>query len=220
MNFIKKIFSGKIDESVHKQFIRFGKGEYRRRSLLSIWKTKNVKIKSSFEFVNDFVLFVAGLHDFTFNGVMWSKEQIPGLKGVKKEGKIVYNISNFTSSQIKEIAHLVHYFLLNVDGPGIKLRIKSKIPKPGKSENKVDDKFCQLEIEEKYYAAAKADFFWDLPECKKASVEHTFIVKDIVTPKGETDYAKIRELAKRKGKIVRIANIDGKEIRKEIEFEA
>ncbi len=39
-------------------------------------------------------------------------------------------------------------------------------------------------------------------------------------PKGETDYAKIREMAKRKGRVVRIANVDGKETRKEAEFEA
>jgi hypothetical protein len=36
----------------------------------------------------------------------------------------------------------------------------------------------------------------------------------------EKDYAKIREMAKRKGKIVRIVNVDGKEERKETEFEA
>ncbi len=38
-------------------------------------------------------------------------------------------------------------------------------------------------------------------------------------PEGETDYARIRELAKRKGKIIREALIDGEKIRKEIGFE-
>jgi hypothetical protein len=220
MNFIKKIFSGKIDESVHKHFIRFGKGEYRRRALLSLWKTKNVKMKSSFEFANDFVLFTAGLGDANFSGSIWSKNQIPGLNGVKKEGKIVYNVSNLKSIQIKEMAPLVYSFLLNADGNGIKLRIKAKLPKPGKGENKIDDKFCQLELDEKHYRAAIQEFFWDLPECKKASVEHTFVIRDILLPKGETDYAKIRELAKRKGKIIRISNVDGKEMKKDTEFEA
>ena len=220
MNFIKKIFSGKTDISIHKQFIRFGKGEYKRRGLLNIRKTKNIKIKSSFEFANDFVLFTAGLGNAVFNGNISSKEQIPGLQGIKKGGKIVYNVSNLTSSQIKEIAPMVHNFLLNADGNGIKLRIKGKLPKPGKSENKIDEKFCQMELDEKYYGAVKEDFFWDLPECKKANIEHIFIIKDIIMPNGETDYAKIREMAKRKGRIIRIANVDGKETRKETEFEA
>ncbi|HKZ34215.1 MAG TPA: hypothetical protein VJ142_03215 [Candidatus Nanoarchaeia archaeon] len=229
MNFIKHIFVGKADEAVHRQFIRFGKGEYRKRALLSIWKTKNIKVKGSFEFANDFVLFVAGLGNAVFNGTILSKEEIPGLQGIKKEGKIVYNVSNLTSSKVKEIAPLVYCFLLNADGNGIKLRIKGKLPKPGKGEGKIDEKFCQLEIDEKYYRAAREDFFWDLPDCKKATIEHTFIIKDIIMPKGEarpglatleTDYAKIREMAKRKGRVVRIANVDGKETRKEAEFEA
>lgn len=220
MNFIKKIFSEKADESVHKQFVRFGKGEYGRRAFLSIWRTKNIKVRSSFEFANDLVLFVAGLGDAVFNGNLWSKEQISGLRGIKKEGKIVYNVSNLTGRQVKEIAPMVYCFLLNADGNGIKLRIKGKLPKPGKGEDRADKKFCQLELDGKYYNAVKEDFFWDLPECKKANVEHIFTIKDIIMPKGETDYAKIRETSKRKGRIVRIANVDGREIRKEAEFEA
>jgi len=220
MNFIKKIFSGKTDESVHKQFVRFGKGEYRRRALLSIWKTKAIKVKSSFEFANDFVNFVSEIGEASFSGNIWSKGELPGLLGKKREGKIIYEVNGLTSRQIKEISPKVYYFLLNAEGPGIKLRIKTKLPKPGKGEDEIDDKFCQMEIDEKYYSKVKDDFFWDLPDIKKATVEHTFVIKDIVLPKGETDYAKIRELAKRKGKIIRTANIDGKEVKKEIDFEA
>ena len=237
MNFIKEIFYGQSGESAHRQFIRFGKGEYNKKALLGLWRTKNVKIKGSFEFANDFVLFVASLNNTIFNGNVWSKEEIEGLSGKKKKDRWIYEINNFTSSQIKKISERVYCFLLNANGNGIKLRIKSKLPKPGKSENKVDDKFCQLELDEKYYAAAKDIFFWDLPECKKASVEHKFIINDIILPKGEArqadakmsstsgalleaDYAKIRELAKRKGKIIRTVNADGKEMKTEKEFEA
>jgi len=220
MNFIWKIFHNKTDEAVHRQFIRFGKGEYRKRGLLSLWKTKGIKVKGSFEFANDFVLFVAGLGNVSFNGMILSKNELSGLSGTKKEGKFVYNIKNIDSTKVKGFADKVYYFLLNGDGPGIKLKIKSKLPKPGKGEGKIDDKFCQMELDEKYYNSVREDFFWDLPECKKANVDHTFLIKDIVIPKGETDYAKIREMAKRRGKVIRIANIDGKEAKKEAEFEA
>ncbi|MEK6847880.1 MAG: hypothetical protein AABX50_02020 [Nanoarchaeota archaeon] len=220
MNFIKKIFTGKADESVHRQLIRFGKGEYRKRALLSLWKTKNIKIKTSYEFANDLVLFAADLGDVVFDGNIWSKEELPGLSGKKKEGKIVYEVKGLTSKQVNELAPKVYYFLLNGEGSGIKLKIKSKLPKPGKGENKIDDKFCQLELDEKYYKAAKDGFLWDLPDCKKAVVEHTFVIKDIIIPKGETDYAKIRELAKRKGRLIRTAEVDGKYMKFEKEFEA
>ena len=55
MNFIKRVFEGGADEGVHRQFVRFGKGEYNGRAVLRLRKTKNIKIKSSFEFANDFV---------------------------------------------------------------------------------------------------------------------------------------------------------------------
>ena len=29
----------------------------------------------------------------------------------------------------------------------------------------------------------KEDFFWDLPECKKAGIEHRYIITEIVLPK-------------------------------------
>ena len=223
MNFIFKIFHDKIDDSVHNQFIRFGKGDYGRRALLSLWKTGDkTKIKSSFEFANDFVLFVAGLGEVSFQGDIWSKEPLPGLPvGQKKAGKWVYEVENIGSKKILELAGKTYYFLLRGDGPGIKLGIKSKLPKPGKSEDKIDDKFCQLEIDERYYHAAKADFFWDLPDCKKATVEHRFVITEIILPKtNEKDFAKLREMAKRKGKIIRLANIDGKQVVSEKNFEA
>lgn len=221
MNFIKKIFLGRLDETVHRQFIRFGKGTYGRRALLNIWKANKIKIKSSFEFANDFTMFVAELGNFSFNGDIYSKNEIEGLNGVKKGGKWVYEAKNFTSSQIKELKDKIYCFLLNADEEGIKLRIKSKLPKPGKSEDKIDDKFCQLELDEKYYEKAKEDFFWDLPEGKKTAVEHKFIINEIILSKtNEKDFAKLRETAKKKGKILRIANIDGQILKKEVEFEA
>ena len=230
MNFIKRVFEGKNDDASHRQFVRFGKGEYGGRALLSMRKTKNVKIKGSFEFANDFVLFIAGLGNVSFNGEILSKDEISGLDGKKKAGKWVYAVENFTSSQVKNLSDKIYYFLLNAEQEGIKLKIKDKLPKPGKDKSKVDDKFCQMEIDEKYYRAAKEDFFWDLPDGKKMEVDHKLIIKEIVPPREETssklgqsrekDFAKIREMAKRKGRIIRTANVDGKEVKVEKDFEA
>ncbi len=98
--------------------------------------------------------------------------------------------------------------------------MKKKLPKPGKSEKKVDGNFCQLEADEKYSKEIKEDFFWDMPEGKKIKITHEVIVDSIISPEGEKDFAKIRELAKRKGKIIRTADIGGQEVKKEINFVA
>jgi len=223
MNFIKKIFIREYNKDVHNQLIRYGRGEYKKRALIGLWKTKNVKIKSSFEFANDFVLFVSELDDVKFYGNILSKNEISSLsKGIKKQGKWVYSVKDISSEEVKKISNEVYYYLLNVNNPGIKLKIKSRLPKPGKGEDKVDDKFCELEVDEKYFNRIKNDFFWDLPECKKAQISHTFVINELIIPnelKKSNDFAKIREEAKRKGKVIREIDCDGQKLKFEKDFE-
>ncbi|MBU0894356.1 MAG: hypothetical protein KKF48_04720 [Nanoarchaeota archaeon] len=232
MNFIKKIVEKQIDEPVHKQFIRFGKGEYGGRFLLTLWKTKKIKLKTSFEFVNDLVLLCSEFGNCKVSGIVLSKENIAKIlseKNIKgnsetKKGGLYYqnNISDqeLTPEQLIELEKASYATLLNIEGEGFKLKIKKKLPKPGKSEDKIDDKFCQLEADEKYYSKIKQYLFWDIPETKKVNIKHSVIVEKLIIPEGEKDYSKIRELAKRKGKIIRKIMIDNKETSKEIEFEA
>jgi len=221
MNFIKKIFEGKIDDSVHYQLVRFGKGVYKGRAPIMMHKTKKVKLKGGFEFANDFVLFASEMN-VKFSGFIWSKKEIDGLNGQKKAGKYIYEVNDLESSKVREIAKEVYYFLLNAEGEDIKLKIKKKLPKPGKSEDKIDSKFCQLEADEKYFDKIKNDFFWDIGDCKKVKAVHEYNIKEMVKPdmKDSSDFAKIRELTKRKGKLIRIVDCDGKEIKKEVDFEA
>lgn len=212
MNFIKKIADKNFDESVHLQLVRYGKGEYKSRAPISIAKTSKVKLKSSFEFANDFVLFACEF-DSKFDGFIWSKDEISGLAGgEKKSGKWIYEVKNLDSAKVKEIAEQVYYFLLNCDGD-VKLRIKKKLPKPGKNEDKIDDKFCQMEMGLEEFEKVKSDFFWDISgSCKKAKAVHDFIITGIEIPtdlKDSKDFALIREKSLRVGKIVRRIEVDG-----------
>lgn len=53
MNFIKKVANKKYDESVHLQFQKFSKGEFRNRALIDAKSSKgNYTIKTSAEFAN------------------------------------------------------------------------------------------------------------------------------------------------------------------------
>jgi hypothetical protein len=55
---------------------------------------------------------------------------------------------------------------------------------------------------------------------KKIEVNNDFIITDIILPKNEKDFAKMRENAERKGKVVRTLKIDDKVEKKEVEFVA
>lgn len=213
---IKKIFTDKVDEEVHNQFIRFGKGNYKKRFQISFNKTKKIKIKSSFEFANDLVRFIIENKDVNYSGNILTKSEVPGKSGKKKAGSFVYELSNEKINEFED----VFFYLLDVQDEEIVLKIKKKLPKPGKNENKIDNKFCVLELDLKYWDKVKEVFFWDVSDVKKASIEHELIINDIEIPKNEKDPVKMREKAIRKGKIVRIINIDGKEERKKKDFGA
>lgn len=216
-----------MDEKVHEQFIRFGKGNYVGKALISLHKTSRVKVKGSYEYANDFVLLVAELggvgDDVKFSGAVLSKQALE-LEGEKKKaGLYVYEVSDLSSEKVKEISEKAYFMLLDGKGEGINLKIKKRLPKPGRSgESKVDDKFCQLEADLNFFNAIREAFFWDAADCKKVKAEHTYEIKELVMPEiseGEKDFEKARLMAKRKGLLVRKLEVDGREEIKEREFE-
>lgn len=216
--FIKKIWQGKGEEA-HGHFVRFSKGRFEGRAVLNLRRTSKIKLKGSFEWANDFVEIVSELDsNAKFSGIILSREQLDLGNEKKKKGRFQYDLEDISSEKIKEIKDKVYAMLLDSEIEDIKLKIKKKLPKPGKSAAKVDDKFCQIEVDLRYWPQIKEAFM--LPECKKCKTSHVFEINEIILPEGEKDSAKIREMAKRKGKIVRKMEIDGQESGEEREFEA
>lgn len=215
--FIKKVFCKNVDENCHRQFVRFSKGDFAGRALINLNKTDKLKVTGSSEWINDFVSLASEIGEVKFSGIVLSKEDL-GLPGKKKAGLIEYHF-NGNSEDVKKIANKAYTMMLDGEGQGISLKIKKKLPKPGKGEGKINDKFCSLEADLKYWNAIKNAFFWDVPDCKKAKIGHEYIITEMVLPKGEKDFEKIRVLAKRKGKLVRKLAIDGNETSKETEME-
>ena len=227
MNFIKKVFERKIDDSVHRQFVRFGKGIYKNRAVIKLQKGKEIKISSTFEYANDFVDIISmSVSDMNVSGIILSKEKIDNkhLKNEKlKAGIYNYDIDgNVSSSELKDILHKSYFVLADIKTEGIEFKCKKKLPKPGKGgEGKSDDKFCVLKADLKYWPKIKESFFSDVPEnVKKCKAKHIFDIQKIIQPEGEKDYEKVRLLSKRAGKITRTLEIDKKQEMRECEFEA
>jgi len=233
MNFIKKIFKNEPDNSVHLQFQKFGRGEFRDKALIHAKKSGNkYTILTTAEFANEFVKVTAEKIDGNkarVTGAIVSTndlkekldfKEIKQFQGVKR-----YIIDKEMDGD--EIISLLEKFpkaffalSFNCDKDSTILKIKPKAPKsgkPGKKGEKTKPNFCKITTTDKMLAE---DFVFEVLDFKKAEIDHKFIINDIIKPEGETDYARIRELAKRKGEIIREALIDGKKIRKKIEFEA
>ena len=232
MNFIKKIFDKNIDESVHLQFQKFSKGEFRNRALV---KAKNIKgkytIATTNEFANDLVRVVAerlGNSKTDVKGVVVSTADLGKdieFKGKKQfMGIKQYSIDSKLSG--KEIIDMLEkmpkaFFALTFSADGTDLKIKPKAPKSAKPSTKKNKKinpdFCKLITTDKHLAES---FVFESKDWKNVEIGHDFMINDLIIPQGEKDFAKIREMAKRKGKIIRNVKIDDKESKSEIDFEA
>lgn len=216
--FIEKIFRGEWDELVHSQFVRFGKGNYSGRAVLSLRKNEKIKLGGSFEYADDFVIF-ASEFNMKFSGIIMSREKLELENEKKKAGIYVYEVSEISSEKINEIKDKAYHMLLDGEGE-ISLKIKKKLPKPGKSGGgKVNDKFCVIEADLRFWNRIKEAFFWDA-DGKKIKVVHDYHINELVMPKNEKDFEQIRIKTKRKGLLIRKIEVDGKLIEKQKEFEA
>lgn len=237
MNFIKKIVDKKVDDSVHIQFQKFSRGEFRDRASISVKKSgSKYTINTSADFANDLVLMAAeklGKSKENVTGVVVttaelgkeipykSKSQFQGIKKYAIDGEMSgEEIIKFVKSLPKV------FFALSFKFPDGELKIKPKLPKSGKPSSKGEDgedkkpDFCKIITTDQKIGES---FVVERPDFKEAQVKHTFFITDIIVPaslKNEKDFAKVREGALRSGRILRIAKIDGSEIKKEIEFEA
>jgi len=230
MNFIKRIVDGNVDESVHLQFQKFSKGKFINRAIVEAKKSKGkYTIKTTAEFANGLVKLIAeklGDNKTTVTGAVVSTNDLTGelefkdkkqFQGVKR-----YLIESEMSG--KEILELLDkfpkaFFALSFEVEDSKLKIKPKAPKSAKPKKGAAPKadFCRLVTTDKEVGES---FVIETDDWQKAEINHTFFIDQIIQPKGETDYSKIRELAVRKGRIVRKTIIDEKEDEKTIEFEA
>ncbi|MBW6442470.1 hypothetical protein K0A97_01660 [Patescibacteria group bacterium] len=235
MNFINKILEGKEDLFLHLQFQKFSKGEFQNRALISATRVgEKYSIYTSAEFANELVIFLAkklGSKKTKVTGAIISTNDLKGqieFKEIKQfQGVKRYLIDKEMSGT--EIQELIlkfpkAFFALSFSFEETTLKIQPKAPKSGKPKTKEsgDSKpnFCKIITKDKELGKS---FIFEKPDFKKANINHTFLVKEIVIPeelKKTEDFARMREEAKRMGTIIRMAEIDGQEIKKEFKFSA
>ena len=236
--FIKKIFEGKeIDELVHSQFTKFSKGEFPDRAMIRAKNTKGkYTISTTSEYAKDLIMSLAEkLGDKTtkVSGAIISALDLDGFEynerkmamGVRKY--MIYN-KEMTGNEIISLCNKIEkaFFALSFKAGEDELTIKPKSPKSAKgagssknSDKKAKIDFIKLKTNDKNLVNTII-FDNETQNFNKIEIKHDIIVEDIVFPEGEKDFAKIRELAKRKGRVVRKIDVDGSSLEKEMMFEA
>ena len=229
---IKKIFDGSPDENVHASFLRFGRGEYKNKYLIEGKKqAKKWAIKTSAEYTNSLVklclekvnepIEIKGVIVSTLDlrdEINFDVKKVSNFQGVRKH---VID-SEINPSEILELIdkYPKAFFALSFKGNGFVLKIKPKAPKAEKKPKdgeEISIDFCSLKTEDKKDID---ELFFGVGDFKEVFINHTINVNDIIYPSNmdELKPTEIRELAKRKGKIIRKAIIDEKEYNSEKEF--
>ncbi len=230
-NILRRIFNGNVNERDHEEFIKFSRGEFKDRYLIEAKKQKDKwSIKTSYEFANYFVK--EGLNNFqgnikvqgviVYTGALTNSkinvERVKQFMGIKQ-----YIINGEASAQdILELMkeHPKAFYALTFSAPGYELKIKAKAPKSSKPSTKGGEEpkadFCSLKTTNKEIVK---DLFFDVDNFNEIKAKHNIKINDIVMPKDIEDPVKMRELAKKKGKIIRELTIDGRKDIKEKDFE-
>jgi len=241
--FIKKIFDENTrgDEIVHLQFQKFSRGEFKNRAMISAKNSKeNFTINTTAEFANELVRAMAeklGNKTAEITGVIVSTKN---LKEIPEFSKLMAHVpvkqfmgikqfqisQEMSGNQIIEILNLVpsSFIAFSFKTEDSELKIKPKAPKSAKPSTKSDEKpkidFCKLKTSDKSLLK-NLIFDKEVENFKKIEIIHDFIIIDIIIPeefKNEKDFSLVRARALKKGKIIRNLDIDGKKIKKEIEF--
>jgi len=235
MSVINKIFNKKIDEEVHSDFLKFGRGEYKDKYLVEGKKQKDAwAIKTGAEFANFLVrkclekaegnLDMKGIIVSTLN--LGNEEEI-GFE-IKKRSNFqgIKKLEVDTSIDPKIILDLMDkhpkvFFALSFKTPAYELKIKPKAPKSGKPGKKDEEgpkaDFCTLKTSD---TRIIDDLFFDNKEFKEIKIRHTIKITGIDYPKDVSSLKpeEIREKSKRKGVIVREIEADGQKSTSEAEF--
>lgn len=230
---IHKIFSGKKDNELHDEFIKFSKGVFGNKYIIDAKKkAEKYSIKTSAEFANYFVrlglekanteIDVSGAIIATFDIRINSEIEIVNVKQFMGVKQFIVNSRVHSSKLISMMNKFPRaFFALSFNIPNYELKIKAKAPKSAKPSTKGEAgpkaDFCSLKTANVEIAK---DLFFDIPDFKQISINHAIQIDEIDIPTGIGDPVKIRESAIRKGKIIRKLVVDGKETVKEMRFEA
>ena len=99
MNFIHKLFQDLPDDETHRQFKRYGKGDYENKALIDITRSKkDVKIKTSFEFAEEFAKILAN--------DLKGKTRVTGVIITTKDTKLLHAARNIPGTDVVEITQL------------------------------------------------------------------------------------------------------------------
>ncbi len=225
MNFIRNIYEKNVDENVHQKFVRYSIGDFEKEEFMIKKGSSFVQIKAGFEYLDVMFDMIAQCinEDASLNGVIITKNKIInelnefGIEPKKVTGKKYTIEETMSKEKFREFVEKFNScsLLLKVKSGKYSISVKKSIPKPGK----ILEKFVTAKFDLKDLDLIKKEFLFDtkVDNFKDISIKHTYVIEELAVPeKCSPEEARLN--AKRKGKIIRKIDIDGKEQENEMEL--
>jgi hypothetical protein len=250
MHYISKLLRGESDESVHRIFLRYGRGDYEGPAAeISVSKSGNVKVRSTYQYqdlIASTFLKVVPLDSISISGLILGYTQLDaelaklGIEVppfTKKRATHLFQTKisgNYPKDQLfrlyDEIGETAYIFCnLNTT---IKWQHKSKtkIPSARKEAPIADQlKFSNTRVPKgttfltELLEEIIPDFKDDLPTTfSSLQITNSYLINELQFPpkREQLSSAEIRQQTKRKGTLLRVLQIDEKEYNREYQFTA
>lgn len=237
--FVKKIFEGKPDELVHNQFKKYSRGDFRDKAMIVCKKTaKGYNISTTNEYANEFVRYfseklgdervavtgvIVSTRDLTGEIDFKNKKQFMGVKQYIMEGEMSGNEMITLCDKLPKA-----FFGLSFTAFDTVLKIKAKAPKSAKPSTKTGEKpkvdFCKIKTKDEEFVKSLI-FDEGIEGFKKVEISNDFLIDEIyvsdeVKKEADGDFAVIKDMARRRGKVVRRVIVDeGEEVSNEFELD-
>ncbi len=227
MNIMKKIFEKKVDDSLHRQFVRFGPGTFEARGVVRVKiGAKKMRMWTSFEYGNYILKYIADHTEddsIMIKGKIFSKTDFKlDFEKIheKKKGFYISTIDAQLPTEnlqkiVKDLAD--EYILLDVTTSKATFKIKKS---PHNPRGKFDDKYCKISLDNEFMPLVEDLLFGLKGKFKEAIVDHMIIITEVVADEKllQKDATAARLAAKRKGKLVRNLTVDGETEVTEVDF--
>ena len=250
LHFLTKLLQGTVDESVHRVFLRYGKGDYEGPAAeITISKTGKIKVRSTYQY-QDLVamnlLKVIPDSSIDASGIILAYEKLDdALKYLeieappftKKRAMLLYQTKitgGYSKDQLfslyNEIGERGYVFLNLSAGSGWSHKTKTKMPSMQK-EAPIDDqlKFSTLRLPkgtnyvEELVNVIAPDFLDQIPKSfTSLRLENHYRITGFEFPpnRDQLSSTELRRLTKRKGTLYRKIFVDDKENQRDHDFEA
>jgi len=241
MHFLTKVVTQKIDDAVHRRFIKFSVGEFEGPAISVSVKKDSIRFRAAFDyqdFVLEFIINRVPNVECSVRGNIFSNQDFSseleklGVK-MKKSGanyKAKINTS-VPSEKLREVYKSIgdkSTFLISIkpNSGSWNLVMGTNFPKP-LAEVKDPTSFCKGRIEanaevlQSLVDELAPDFRDVIPlPFKSLNLFNTYRISEIVFPENKEKLtpAEIRVQSKRKGVLSRTLEVDEQKFKREIEF--